>query len=119
MLLYELEQELALQKLSGPNSEEEIIAGVYASDLLSLVMANAKKGDIWLTHQGHPNIVALASLLQLSCVIVAGSMACQEETIRIASEENISLFVSKLPVYELAGKLYALGLRASVDAEMD
>ena len=119
MLLQEIVQELALQRLSGQNDENETAAGVYVSDLLSIVMANAKKGEIWLTHQGHQNIVALTTLLDLSCVIVGGGMACQEDTIHKANEENISLFASDLPLYELAGRLYALGLRAGLDAEVD
>lgn len=119
MLLQEIMQELALQRVSGQADEKQVPAGVYISDLLSVVMANAKKNEVWLTHQGHQNIVAVATLLELSCVIVGGGMVCQVETIRKANEENISLFTSELPLYELAGRLYALGLRTSIHAEMD
>lgn len=119
MLLSQIAKELSLKKISGPECEEFVDGGVYVSDLLSLVIANARYGAIWITHQGHPNIVALASLLQLSCVIVGGGITCQEETVRKATEENIRLFTSELPIYQLAGRLYALGLAADNNAELD
>jgi hypothetical protein len=42
----------------------------YASDLLSCVMAGAKKGGLWVTLQAHINIVAVAALLDLSAIII-------------------------------------------------
>lgn len=119
MLLHDIAQILALQNVGSSLSQEQQATGVYISDLLSLVMGNGKEGHIWLTHQGHQNIVALATLLNLSCVIVGGGMVCQEETIRKAAEESVVLFTSELPLYELAGRLYALGLRAGSNADMD
>jgi len=49
----------------------------YASDLLSDVMAHAGEGDIWVTVQAHQNIVAVATLAELSAVIVAGGVRCE------------------------------------------
>ncbi len=119
MLLSQIAEELKLNRLTDFQAAEKTVGGVYVADLISLVMANAKQNDLWLTHQGHQNIVALASLLQLSCVIIGGGMPCQEETIRKANEEKIFLFNSMLPIYELAGRLYLRGLQPSAYAEMD
>ncbi|MBS3887505.1 MAG: hypothetical protein M1552_04745 [Firmicutes bacterium] len=119
MLLSQIVKELTLDQLTDFHGAERTVGGVYVADLISLVMANAKQDDLWLTHQGHQNIVALASLLRLSCVVIGGGMRCQEETIRKANEEKISLFGSTLPIYELAGRLYVCGLQPSAYAEMD
>jgi len=119
LLLSQIAKELRLKKISAADSEEKFVRGVYVADLLSLVLANARHNDLWLTHQGHQNIVALASLLELSCVVIAGGMVCQEETVRMANAENIPLYISKLPIFELAGRLYTLGLKAGTHAETD
>lgn len=119
MLLSQIVKELRLEQLTDFHFAKKNVGGVYVADLISLVMANAKQNDVWLTHQGHQNIVALASLLQLACVVIGGGMPCQEETIRKANEEKIFLFSSTLPIYELAGRLYACGLQPSAYAEMD
>jgi len=119
LLLSQIVKELRLEQLTDFHGAKKTVGGVYVADLISLVMANAKQNDVWLTHQGHQNIVALASLLQLACVVIGGGLPCQEETIRKANEEKIFLFSSTLPIYELAGRLYACGLQPSAYAEMD
>lgn len=112
MLLNAIAQDLALRRLAGPEQPETTVSGAYSGDLLSLVMANARRGDLWITHQGHQNIVAVASLLNLAGIIVAGGSTCLDDTVRHAQTEQVPLFASDLPAFELAGRLFALGLRA-------
>ena len=90
--------------------EREIAAG-YVGDLLSDVMANAKKGDIWLTRQAHPNIVAVAVLRMLSGVIIINNREPEEETVTKALKEKLPIMTSELPAFELAGRLYEYGIR--------
>ncbi|TDX49027.1 DRTGG domain-containing protein [Orenia marismortui] len=87
------------------------VKGGYASDLLSNVMAQSKAGDLWLTIQGHQNIVAIAQLIELSGIIVTEDFAIDEDTIKKAEECEINILQSKLSTYEIAGKLYELGIK--------
>ena len=80
----------------------------YSSDLLSDVMANAKKDSIWITLQTHPNIVAVASLIGLSAILISRGAEPDSETIAKASQENIPILTTNLPTFEAAGKLYNL-----------
>ncbi len=93
------------QELSGRGIE-----GGYASDLLSDVMANTKAGDIWVTLQGHPNIVAVAKLKELAGIIIVNGRAPEEETLNKAKAENIIILTSNLPAFELIGRLYESGI---------
>src|SRR5688572_24803537 len=77
------------------------VTGGYSSDLLSDVLANAKNGNIWITNQRHVNVIAVASLLGLSGVIIAGGTAPDENTVKKAREENVPLFISELPAFEI------------------
>lgn len=90
--------------------DNEVKCG-YASDLLSDVMAHARDGDIWVTVQAHENIIAVATLVGLAAIVVAGGVECQPETARRADEEGIPLLRTRLPAFEVVGRLYAAGVR--------
>ena len=62
MTVRELAAALDLSTLTGQGHLDREVTGGYASDLLSCVMAGARAGDVWVTLQGHANVVAVASL---------------------------------------------------------
>ena len=115
MKLADLVRELELEVLAGPDLEREVTGG-YASDLLSLVMARAKAGQLWITLQGHQNIVAVAVLLELAGVIVAGGIEPDQEPRKTAEEDGTNLLASSPPASEPAGRLYQLGARETDQA---
>jgi len=84
------------------------VTGCYISDLLSDVMANAKEGEVWITLQTHPNIVAVASLKNLSGIIITNKRTPEEETLKKAEDEHITVAVSPLTTFEAGGLLYKL-----------
>ena len=67
MTVQDLVADLGLQVHAAGRMEREVTGG-YTSDLLSCVMAGAKAGNVWITLQAHPNVVAVASLLDLAAV---------------------------------------------------
>ena len=81
------------------------VTGVYIGDLLSLVIAHAKAGQIWLTVQGHLNSVAVASLVGIPAIILVEGIQPSEEMKAKSEEEKIALFMSKLDSYTLAKRL--------------
>lgn len=84
------------------------ISGCYVSDLLSDVMANAKEGEVWITLQTHPNIAAVASLKNLSAIVITNKRIPEEETLRKADEERVTVAVSPLTTFEAGGLLYKM-----------
>ncbi|MBM7622686.1 DRTGG domain-containing protein [Sporohalobacter salinus] len=86
------------------------ITGGYSSDLLSHVMGQAEPGNLWITIQTHQNIVAVASLIELSGIIIVDGVDLDDETITKAREEEIPLLTTELSAYEVAGRLYKLGV---------
>jgi predicted transcriptional regulator len=87
------------------------IAGAQVSDLLSYVMAEGRRGQVWITIQTHPNIVAVAGLAGMHAIVIAGGFEAEAETIARAEEEEMGLFTSPENAFTLAGKLYELGVR--------
>jgi hypothetical protein len=90
-----------------------VIQGGYVSDLLSNVMANAQQGDVWVTMQAHQNIIAVASLLGLSAIIVAGGIEPDDDAINKAHKEGINLLIAKANSFEVVGLLYEQGVRSA------
>jgi len=115
MLLQQIAKELNLKSLSVDDLGSIEVTGGYASDLMSDVLGNAKKGDIWVTNQKHLNAVAVASLLGLSGVIIAGGIDPDENALEKAREENVPLFTTGLPAFEVIGRLYAMGIKGRTE----
>jgi hypothetical protein len=91
-------------------AEDAEITGGYVSDLLSDVLANAKLGNIWVTNQKHQNCIAVASLLGLAGLVIAGGVNPDENTIEKATSENVPLYTAEQNAFEVVGKLHDLGV---------
>ena len=110
MKLSDLVTSFELKVETGKDRLLEVVTGGYAGDLLSEVIAHSRKGNVWLTIQTHPNIVAVATMKELTGIILTGGREPDAETIRKAEEEGIPLLVSPLFTFELAGRLYRAGI---------
>jgi hypothetical protein len=106
--LNEVIKRLGLAICTHPEKGEVEVTGGYAGDLLSDVIANSEAGNVWVTIQIHPNIVAVAVLKDLAAVILANGREPQDDTMGKAREQGVTLATSRLPVFELAGRLYEM-----------
>ncbi len=114
MTLQEIIEKLDLKLLTDEKNFKEIEpTSGYTSDLLSCVMAGAKNRGLWVTLQAHGNIVAVAALLDLSAIIITESAIPDLATIEKAREEKVTLFSTPMSNFEVAGKLWELGLRSN------
>lgn len=110
MKLKELIEKFDLEVKCGTDELDRDIKGGYVSDLLSDVIANGRKEDLWITLQIHRNIVGVASLKNLAAIVIINGRQPEEETIQKAENEGIPIMVSKLPGFELVGRLYNAGI---------
>lgn len=108
MTVKELVNKLDLTILSGAQGLDREIDGCYVSDLLSDVMGNAEMGNVWITLQTHKNVMAIASLKELACVILVKGQTASEETLAQSNEEGIPFLSTKMQTFETAGKVYEL-----------
>jgi 1-aminocyclopropane-1-carboxylate deaminase/D-cysteine desulfhydrase-like pyridoxal-dependent ACC family enzyme len=110
MHISEFAEKLQLTPLCEKDEDIEI-EGVYIGDLLSIVMSKAKKNYVWITIQTHINIVAVAELLELSCIIVVENMEVAEDTLKKAKELNIPIFKTSESAYEMACRMSSMGIK--------
>lgn len=105
MTVKELVEKLNLEVVAGPDLEKEI-DGAYIGDLLSNVMARAEQKNLWLTVQGHQNVVAVALLVELSAVILVEDFDYEKNAVQRACKKGVNLLKATNKSYDLASKLY-------------
>ncbi|GHV03365.1 hypothetical protein FACS189485_06350 [Spirochaetia bacterium] len=84
------------------------LEGAYTSDLLSDVMANAKDGGALITIQAHKNTVAVATLVNITAIIICNNRPLPEDMLAAAKDEGIAVLLTKENQYTVSGKLYGL-----------
>lgn len=110
MKVNDLVKSLNLQPITGEIGLDRDVNMVYCCDLLSWVMSHGNKDNIWITVQVHPNIIAVASLLEFSCIIIPENIEVEPITIDKAKEQGIPVLGSELAAAELCFKLRQLGI---------
>lgn len=110
MKSFELANEIGLEPLIE-TSKEIKIEGVYIGDLLSIVMSKAKENYIWITIQTHINIMAVAELLDIGCIIIVENMEIEEDALEKAKELDIPIFKTHESAYQVACKLNNMGIK--------
>jgi len=109
--LKDIVQKLNLKVASGDIDRE--VSGGYSSDLLSDVIANAKKDNIWVTLQTHINIVAVANLQELAGIILVNNRQPEEMALKKSKQEKIPILLTELSTFEIVGKLYEMGIHGN------
>ena len=104
MNVYDITEKLSLKPLSVADSSREV-TGVYIGDLLSWVMGRANSGDAWITIMSNINIVAVASLADVACIILAEGVVPDENVCATALQKGINIYTSEKTAYELAAAL--------------
>ena len=91
--------------------EKEVLCG-YTCDLLSWVMGHGQEGMAWVTVQTHMNVIAVALLSDMACVIMPESIEMEQESLDKADAEGMCVLQSPLTSYEICGRIYAKGVPA-------
>lgn len=93
----------------GVDDQREIACG-YTCDLLSWVMANGEAGMAWVTVQIHMNVIAVAVLAEMACVILPESIDMEAASLAKAASEGLCVLRSPLSGYEICGRMHAAGV---------
>ena len=99
------------EKLEGKlftGNENNEVTGVYTGDLLSWVMSHASSGDAWITVINNMNILAVATLTDVACVVVAEGCDVEESVLKKAEEEDITIIGTPLDSAEAVIRTAAL-----------
>ena len=104
MTVRELAESCGLGTVSISDGEHPV-CGAYVGDLLSWVMGRASADNAWITIMSNINVIAVASLSDVSCVIFAEGVTPDADIVAVAKGKGINLLSSDLPIYETAIKI--------------
>lgn len=105
MTCSQLAKELDFEILNLEDGDREITGG-YTGDLLSWVMSRAKAGDLWVTIMTNVNTVAVASLTDVACVVIAENAEVSQDVIDKANAQGINLFRTARSSFEVCRKVH-------------
>ena len=94
--------ELLGWELAYGNGDRQISGGIYCGDLLSLAIGRAPADGLWITVMGNVNAMAVASIADPACVVIAENMPFDEETKAGAEKGVITVARTDKPVFEAA-----------------
>jgi len=80
----------------------------FCCDLLSVAMSKAPAGAAWVTIMGNVNALAVSSLTDCACIILAEGTAVEPNVLSKARIQEITLFKTDLPIFDAALKVYNL-----------
>ncbi len=110
ILVKDLVEKLNLQVAAGKTGLDRPVLNGYCGDLLSEIMGNAPESCVWITVQGHQNIIAVAVLREMAAIVIAGGHQPDTETIEKADKEGIPLLLWPGSSFDLAGRLNRIGV---------
>ncbi len=111
MKLNDLMQLPGFQVLVAPEDGEREVTDIKCCDLLSWVMANGAEGNAWITVQTHLNVVAVAALLDMACIIVPEGIEMEEATLEKARDQSVAVLAADTDAYGIFKRCYEAGLR--------
>lgn len=75
---------------------------VFCCDLLSVAMGRAPAKSAWVTVMGNMNTLAVASLADVSCIILAEDAALDAPSKEKAISQDITVLKTSLPIFKAA-----------------
>jgi BioD-like phosphotransacetylase family protein len=109
MTIKDLAEKLHLKPLNSV--ADKPVTGVYISDMVSDVIANAKPGNVLVTVQVHNNVIAAANLVDVSGIILTRGRKPADDMITLAEKAGIPVLLTDLNSWQIASMLFEAGLR--------
>lgn len=85
------------------------LSRVFCCDLLSIAMGKAPADGVWVTVMGNRNTLAVASLTDTACIVLAEGVSLDGGTLAKAEEEGIAVLSTDLPSFDIALEIYQAG----------
>ncbi len=108
MTVLELSKKLNLEVIAGADGLDRVVDGCYIGDLLSVVMGSAKMDNMWITVMGNINAIAVATLTDTACIVLAENSPLDDNAKAKADSQEVAVLRSKKTIYEIAIDFYNL-----------
>lgn len=87
---------------------DRAVTGVFCCDLLSIAMGKAPADSAWVTVMGNVNTIAVATLADVACVIIAEGAVLDEVGRTRAKEQGVTVLSTDEPIFTAALQVHEL-----------
>ncbi len=87
---------------------EKNISKVFCCDLLSIAMSKIPEGAAWVTVMGNINTLAVATLTDTACIILAERAAFDLPALEKAKSESVTVLSTDKPIFDAALAIHNL-----------
>lgn len=105
MNVYKLAELCGFASLNQIQEPREV-EGAYCCDLLSWVIGRAGEKDALITVMTNQNVVAVAVMADLPCIILTEGVCPDENIIEKATDNDVVILQSPFTTYETAVKVH-------------
>ncbi len=105
MNVHELAAACGFTYYNGKEVEARSVSGAYCCDLLSWVIGRAGSEDALVTVMSNMNVMAVAVMADLPCVILSEGVRPDENALKKATDNDIIVLSSAETTYNTALKI--------------
>ena len=92
--------------LNSGEKTDRAVLDVFCCDLLSIAMSRGIEDAAWVTVMGNINTLAVTSLTDMACVILAEGASMDEAGLKKAKEEGITVLRTQEGIFPTALKIW-------------
>lgn len=107
MTVEKMAEQLKLVPVCTAEPDREVEGG-YTGDLLSWVMGNAQSGDAWITIMSNNNVVAVAVLVDVACVILTEGVQLDPGVKELAEKKGVNIYSTEESSFSIGAKVAGL-----------
>lgn len=108
MTVQELINENIFTNINLGENLNRTISTPYCCDLLSFAMSKAPADSIWITVMANVNTIAVASLTEVACILLAEGAVLDSTALEKVRAQKITVFGTDKPIFEAALSVYQL-----------
>ena len=108
MTIRELTESGIFEVVNGGTDTGREIRDVFCCDLLSIAMAKGTEDAAWVTVMGNINTLAVMSLTDMACIVLAEGAVMDETGLAKARAEGFTVLRTQKPVFRAALEIYQM-----------
>lgn len=108
MTVEQLLEKSGFQVINKGNEVTQKISKPFCCDLLSIAMSRVPTDAAWVTVMGNINTLAVATLTEAACVILAEGIQLDAPAQERAKSEGVTVLSTELPIFEAAAQVQRL-----------
>lgn len=108
MTVQELIEKNQFKIINTGEGLENTITTPFCCDLLSIAMSKAPTNSAWVTVMGNINTLAVATLTEVACIILAEGAVLDEIALEKAKTQKITILRTEDSIFDTALMVYQM-----------